>query len=138
MEATEITVKAMEWLTNAANQIGDFAKEEIPPFINEFLTWRFIDMAIDAAWSVVYIVPALIFFIFYCKKTWAWSEKHMKESDGASIFIAIIPTVAAFINIIVAFPLDEIKTMVKIKAAPKVYLIEEAANIIQTIRKESK
>jgi hypothetical protein len=28
--------------------------------------------------------------------------------------------------------------MVKIKAAPKVYLIEEAANIIQTIRKESK
>jgi len=27
---------------------------------------------------------------------------------------------------------------VKIKTAPKVYLIEEAANIIQTIRKESK
>lgn len=138
MEANEITVKAMEWLTNAANQIGDLAKEEIPPFINEFLTWRFIDMAVDAAWSTVYILPALIFFIFYCKKTWAWAKKYMKESAGASIFIAIIPTFAAFIAIIIKFPLDEIKTMVKIKAAPKVYLIEEAANIIQTIRKESK
>jgi phage-related holin len=87
---------------------------------------------------MVYIVPALIFFIFYCKKTWVWAKEHMEETDGASTFIAIIPTVAAFIAIIVAFPLDEIKTMVKIKAAPKVYLIEEAANIIQTIRKESK
>jgi len=138
MEATEITVKAMEWLTNAANQIGDFAKEEIPPFINEFLTWRFIDTAIDAAWSVVYIVPILIFFFFYSKKAWAWGIKYGKESDGISLLVPSVATGIAFIGLVVAFPLDEIKTMVKIKAAPKVYLIEEAANIIQTIRKESK
>jgi len=135
MEATEITVKAMEWLTNAANQIGDFAKEEIPPFINEFLTWRFIDTAIDAAWSVVYIVPILIFFFFYSKKAWAWGIKYGKESDGISLLVPSVATGIAFIGLVVAFPLDEIKTMVKIKAAPKVYLIEEAANIIQTIRK---
>lgn len=138
METKEITVKAMEWLTDAANQIGDFAKEEIPPFINEFLTWRFIDTAIDAAWSMVYILPALIFFIFYFKKLWAWATKHTDETDGASTFAAFFATVLACISILIAFPLDEIKTMVKIKAAPKVYLIEEAANIIQTIRKESK
>jgi len=138
MEATEITVKAMEWLTNAANQIGDFAKEEIPPFINEFLTWRFIDTAIDAAWSVVYIVPILIFFFFYSKKAWAWGIKYGKESDGISLLVPSVATGIAFIGLVVAFPLDEIKTMVKIKVVPKVYLIEEAANIIQTIRKESK
>jgi len=128
----------MEWLTNAANQIGDFAKEEIPPFINEFLTWRFIDTAIDAAWSVVYIVPILIFFFFYSKKAWAWGIKYGKESDGISLLVPSVATGIAFIGLVVAFPLDEIKTMVKIKVVPKVYLIEEAANIIQTIRKESK
>jgi hypothetical protein len=138
MEANEITVKVMEWLGAAANQVGNFAKEEIPPFIHEFLAWKFLETSIDAAWSLVYIVPILIFFFFYSKKAWAWGVKYGEESDGISLLLPIVSMVLAFIGLVVAFPLDEIKTMVKIKTAPKVYLIEEAANIIQTIRKEGK
>jgi hypothetical protein len=138
MEANEITVKVMEWLSATANQVGNFAKEEIPPFIHEFLAWKFFETTIDAAWSLVYIIPILIFFFFYSKKAWVWGVKYGKESDGISLLLPSVATVIAFIGLVVAFPLDEIKTMVKIKTAPKVYLIEEAANIIQTIRKESK
>jgi len=138
MEANEITVKVMEWLGAAANQVGNFAKEEIPPFIHEFLAWKFLETSIDAAWSLVYIIPILIFFFFYSKKAWAWGVKYGEESDGISLLLPIVSMVLAFIGLVAAFPLDEIKTMVKIKAAPKVYLIEEAANIIQTIRKEGK
>jgi hypothetical protein len=138
MEANEITVNVMEWLSATANQVGNFAKEEIPPFIHEFLAWKFFETTIDAAWSLVYIIPILIFFFFYSKKAWAWGVKYGKQSDGCSLLLPSVATVIAFIGLVVAFPLDEIKTMVKIKTAPKVYLIEEAANIIQTIRKESK
>ncbi len=138
MEANEITVKVMEWLSATANQVGNFAKEEIPPFIHEFLAWKFFETTIDAAWSLVYIVPILIFFFFYSKKTWAWGVKYGEYSGGMSLLLPIVSMGIAFIGLVVAFPLDEIKTMVKIKTAPKVYLIEEAANIIQTIRKEGK
>jgi hypothetical protein len=136
METQEITLKVMEWLNSTTNRIGDFAKEEIPPFIHEFLSWKFFEAAIDASWTLVYIAPLLIFLIFYSKRVWAWGVKYMDESGGISCAFSIIPILSASVISLAAFPLDEIKTMVKIKAAPKVYLIEEAANIIQNLREK--
>ena len=138
METQEITLKVMEWLSAAANRVGDFAKEEIPPFIHEFLSWKFFEASIDAAWSLAYIIPILIFFFFYSKKAWAWGIKYGEESDGVALLLPVVATGIASIGLLVAFPLDEIKTMVKIKTAPKVYLIEEAANIIQNLQKGTK
>lgn len=126
----EITIKVMQWLESAAQQVGEFASKEIPPFVHEFLQWKFY----EAAYGVVIhlaIVAMAITLLCFTRKIMSWAERHSKASDGTSY---LVPVASCCVVIVVFFtnsPVKEIKDMIQIKIAPKVYLVEKAAEILK-------
>ena len=120
----------MVWIEEAAKQVGDFAVQEIPPFIEEYLQWKFWEAAVETAVSMVALVPFIIALI-YCKRFWNWMMKHMVDSNGAAMIPYAAVNIICIILAVCNFPYEQIKDMIQISIAPKVYLIERAAEIIQ-------
>ena len=122
--------KVIQWIESTAAKIGDFATEQIPPFITEYLTWKFWEAAFSASLYLILVAIAGV-YLAYWKKIWAWNVKYFDSSDGISLLpvclSAILLTLALFFN----FPYNEIKDMIQINIAPKVYLLEKASEIIK-------
>ena len=127
---TDLQTKVWEWIESSAQAIGDFAVKEIPPFIHEYLQWKFYEAAFDASFQMIFV---LIGFVTLCLfgKTMAWAKKYAKPSDGFSYVVPMVLTAIAAILVFAPFPRDQIKDMLQIKVAPKVYLVEKAAEIIK-------
>jgi hypothetical protein len=122
--------KVIQWIESTASKIGDFATEQIPPFITEYLTWKFWEAAFSASLYLILVAIAGV-YLAYWKKIWAWNVKYFDSSDGISLLpvclSAILLTLALFFN----FPYNEIKDMIQINIAPKVYLLEKASELIK-------
>ena len=122
--------KVIQWIESTAAKIGDFATEQIPPFITEYLTWKFWEAAFSASLYLILVAIAGV-YLAYWKKIWAWNVKYFDSSDGISLLpvclSAILLTLALFFN----FPYNEIKDMIQINIAPKVYLLEKASELIK-------
>lgn len=128
----ELTNKMIEWIEAAGQKIGDFATQEIPPFIHEYLNWKFWEAIVNASIGFFFVILGLIWFIFFCKKVFKWSIQ--KDSKGYDTAWTLIPTascVLAMCGIIFGFPYAPIKDIIQIKVAPKVFLIEKASSILK-------
>lgn len=127
---TDLQTKVWEWIESSAQAIGDFAVKEIPPFINEYLQWKFYEATFDASFRMIFV---LVGFVTLCclGKIMAWAKKYCYDSGGLSYAVPIASVVIASILVLCPFPKDQIKDMLQIKVAPKVYLIEKAAEIIK-------
>lgn len=124
----ELQNKVFSWVSQTADKIGDWGSKEIPSFITEFLTWRFYENLISigayfalAILTAILILKALIPLIKFIRTT------AYEELMGFPIALSVFLIVAIIFN----FPVPEIKDCVKIKVAPKVYLVEEAAKLIK-------
>jgi EamA domain-containing membrane protein RarD len=126
----DLQTKVWQWIESSAQAIGDFAAKEIPPFIHEYLQWKFYEATFDASFRMIFV---LVGFVTLCclGKIIAWAKKYANHSDGLSYIAPILSAFIAVILVLVPFPRDQIKDMVQIKVAPKVYLIEKAAEIIK-------
>ncbi len=129
METNELQTKLVLWLENAAQAIGDFAVKEIPPVMHEYLQWKFFEACYWAIFPIIcFIIGALIF---------RYGMKLIKDPkcdyDGVEIVPSVIGAVVVFVATIaiLASSVSRIKTAIQIKVAPKVYLIEQASDIIK-------
>jgi hypothetical protein len=122
--------KVIQWIESTASKIGDFATEQIPPFITEYLTWKFWEAAFSASLYLILVAVAGV-YLAYWKKIWAWNVKHFNNSDGISLLPVVLSAVILTLMLIFRFPYDEIKDMIQINIAPKVYLLEKASEIIK-------
>lgn len=129
----ELQNKVFTWVSQTADKIGEWGGKEIPSFITEFLTWRFYENAINI--SLYGMFACLVLFILFkyliplAKK--CYTEDNKYGMDDGSIMLALMLSFTITLGMIVIFPLQEIKDCVKIKIAPKVYLVEEAAKLIK-------
>lgn len=126
--------QVFDYIKSAAEKIGEFAANEIPPFVEEFLTWKFWEASIEAAFWGIPVLVSLVWLIFYCKKTFHWAvemDKNSKSYDSCWILIPVVSTCAAIAMFFLCAPYSQIKDMIQIKVAPKVYLLEQAAKIIK-------
>jgi len=132
MKTEELSQQVFDYFTETVAKIGDFAAKEVPPFITEYLNWQFFNAAINVA---LWIVPFLLFIGFLCfnlkKGNWA-----QKELNGEAVYpvISLLVSIGVSIGFLLSFfakTVDDIKDMVQIKIAPKVYLIEKAAEIVK-------
>jgi hypothetical protein len=128
--SNEITIKVMQWLESAAQQVGEFASKEIPPFVHEFLQWKFCEAAYGAVIHLA-IVAMAITLLCFTRKIMSWAERHSKASDGASYLVPVASCCVVIVVFFTNFPVKEIKDMIQIKIAPKVYLVEKAAEILK-------
>lgn len=128
METNELQTKLIMWLENAAQAIGDFATKEIPPFIHEYLQWKFF----EACYYTILPVIGLLISVYILR--WGIkllnSNKDYGELEIVNVVGGSVLTLAAFIVTMVN-GIPNLKTAIQIKIAPKVYLIEQAAEIIK-------
>lgn len=126
----DLQTKVWQWIESSAQAIGDFAAKEIPPFIHEYLQWKFCEATFDASIRMILVIIGIIMLCRF-RKIIAWAEKHSRDSEGFSYAVPVFSIIIAPLLIFHPFPKDQIKDMIQIKVAPKVYLIEKAAEIIK-------
>jgi hypothetical protein len=122
--------KVIQWIESAASKISDFAVEQVPPFITEYLNWKFWEAATH---TVIFMIPILIVWGLYIRfRKFIWGLAF--DRDGL-IDPLVVPVLGGTMVLILAtgamFPLEHIKDMIQISIAPKVYLLEKAAEIVK-------
>lgn len=126
----DLQTKVWQWIESSAQAIGDFAVKEIPPFVHQYLEWKFYEAAYGAFIHLA-IVAMAITLLCFTRKIMSWAERHSKASDGTSYLVPVASCCVVIVVFFTNFPVKEIKDMIQIKIAPKVYLIEKAAEIIK-------
>ena len=93
----------------------DFAQEQAPLVVQEFLKWKFAQATI---WTIVSVI-GLVVLGYFIKKCFDCIE----DSGGASVmgvvFGGLFFAMVVFIQLI-----PNVEQMVKVKVAPRVYIIE--------------
>ncbi len=138
MNKEELMTKVVEWTGETAEKIGDFAAKEIPPFIHEYLQWKFWENAIGVGFYLI-LIPIFIAAVIGLYKAIQTMWKKKKENpysdwEVPATLLTIfggIGAIGLFIIGISNFPTDKILDCVQIKLAPKVYLIQQASEIIK-------
>lgn len=121
--------KVIQWIESAASKISDFAVEQVPPFITEYLNWKFWEAFTH---TVIFMIPILIIWGLYIRfRKFIWGLV-FKDGDIDALVVPVVAATAILILITcAAFPLEHIKDMIQISIAPKVYLLEKAAEIVK-------
>ena len=131
MDQVNILLKEMVELLKQGKQ---FAEEEIPLVLQEFLTWGLTN-------SIMWIVIGIMFFLLGRYLPYAWLKKEQTDEDDDKffnryckdyqsdvvtgwIFFMVLGTIGACITIINLF------NTIKILIAPRIYLIEWFSDII--------
>lgn len=122
--------KVIEWIESAASKISDFAVEQVPPFITEYLNWKFWEAATN---TVIFMIPILIIWGLYIRfRKFIWGLAIGEDGDiDPFVILVVIGTVILIMTTCAMFPLEHIKDMIQISIAPKVYLLEKAAEIVK-------
>jgi hypothetical protein len=128
---TKLQDQVLEWISSTAEKIGDFATTQIPPFINEYLTWKFTEALVTTSYVGGLLTILFVIFCLHIKRLVKWAIESSEDTDGILLLVPIVFTIVTVGIIIGNFPIGEIKTMIQIKVAPKVYLIESAAQLIK-------
>ena len=111
--------KILDLMLNGLEKAGDVASTELPFLIEEYLSLFFIEHfpIISTMFSMVLIIANIICFLMFKKII----DKNQKYLYLYRINVAITVVFAVVLSSTVA----DIKELVKIKVAPKAYLIEK-------------
>lgn len=123
--------KIIQWIEEASSKISDFAVQHIPPFIQEYLTWKFWESAV---YTCCYFVPIVIMWMLYSvfiKKIWNWGKEQSNHTDGISRLVPIVFTAVPLVITTSSFPIQPIMDMIQISLAPKVYILEQASQLVK-------
>jgi len=131
MDQVNVLLKEMVELLKQGKQ---FAEEEIPLVLQEFLTWELTS-------SIMWIVVGIIFFLVGRYLPYAWLYKEQNNADDDKFFNRYCNrgkanTVTAFIFFIIlgaigaCITISNLFATIKIIIAPRVYLIEWANSLI--------
>ncbi len=135
----KLTEKVMEWVGNAAQQIGDFASKEVPPFITEYLTWKFWEGVVHIGGYIFVEVLLVIVALGMFKLAQIGWRKYKENGNGDFDVMGVAATVAgccltaiSIIHLFAEFPTQSLMDCIQIKIAPKVYLVEKAAALYKS------
>jgi len=131
MNTDKLQEQLLEYIKISVEKIGDFTANEIPPFVNEYITWKFYEnlLPIGMYALVMLIISVVVYKLIIPLYRWANTTSKLKD-DGVYF---VTPALATFVLLIItlfAFPYNSIKNCIQIKVAPKVFLIEQASKLI--------
>ena len=125
----ELQEKIYTWITEAAQKVGDWSSTEIPLFVTEYLQWKFVE---DGMYTIVWAIVMAIVLSFTPRfKRWCFDKQVHEESVDITIAVFCFATVVFIVVTAISLPYDEIKDMLQIHIAPKVYLLEKASELIK-------
>ena len=100
-------------------QAVDFALQQAPLVVQEFLSWKMSEAIINLIFFGIGTVVLLFCLVFLLKK----AKKNIENDAIVPIFFGTVFTVIALIFLLRNIK-NDIQTIVKIKLAPRVYIIE--------------
>jgi len=100
-------------------QAVDFALQQAPLVVQEFLSWKMSEAIINLIFFGIGTVILLFCLVFLLKK----AKKNIENDAIVPIFFGTLFTVITLIALLNNIKKD-IQTIVKIKLAPRVYIIE--------------
>ncbi len=104
-------------------QAVDFALQQAPLVVQEFLSWKMSEAIINLIFFGIGTVILLFCLVFLLKK----AKKNIENDAIVPIFFGTLFTVITLIALLNNIKKD-IQTVVKIKLAPRVYIIEYVTN----------
>ena len=107
----------------------DFAQEQAPMVVNEFVTWKFYEALTN---FVLYMIPVVIMLsiIIYAIRYFR-SDKKKSDEVCVTLGIATLLSIVFSSGIFSIHIVPTINTMVKAKIAPRVFVIEWITNQIK-------
>lgn len=100
-------------------QAVDFALQQTPLVVQEFLSWKMSEAIINLIFFGVATVIMLFCLVFLLKK----AKKNIENDAIVPIFFGTLFTVITLIALLGNIK-NDIQTIAKIKLAPRVYIIE--------------
>ena len=101
-------------------QAVDFAMQQAPLVVQEFLSWKMSEAIINLIFFGAAFVIAFCFFVFLIKK----ANKYIHSEAIVAIGLGMVGTLVIMISLLFNFIKPDIQTIMKIKLAPRVYIIE--------------
>lgn len=108
-------------------KVTAFAQEQIPLVATEFLKWKFLE---DMLWIVIGLTIMFLFWTFSFRLFKSAKRTGDSDTDFGAWIVLVMGTILPMIFCILPHTFDALK----IKSAPKLYLIEKASSIIQRHR----
>ena len=132
MNTEKLQDQIIEYMKISINKIEDFTVKEIPPFIHEYITWKFYENLLPITLFTLLLLVLTILTCKYITPFWRWaSETSKKEQDTIYFLFPVVVTCLMVVVILITFPYNNIKNCIQIKVAPKVYLLEQVTKIIK-------
>jgi predicted Na+-dependent transporter len=116
--------KMLEQLTAILAAIQNTASTELPLIAQQILEWELMKSVGWAILFAVIMVVLLIFVVCYAKNT-----KYISDSDFSAIMFAVVLIIMTGI-----FFAYKAQNVLKIKYAPKVYLLDEIQDRLKSVR----
>ena len=101
-------------------QAVDFAMQQAPLVVQEFLSWKMSEAIINLIFFGAAFVIAFCFFVFLIKK----ANEYIHSEAIVAIGLGMVGTLVIMISLLFNFIKPDIQTIMKIKLAPRVYIIE--------------
>lgn len=125
----ELQEKIYTWITEAAQKVGDWSSTEIPLFVTEYLQWKIVEAGM---YTVVWTIAVAIVLSFTPRfKRWCFDEQVRDNSEEFTPVAFVFLTLLSVVVAVISLPYDEIKDMLQIHIAPKVYLLEKASELLK-------
>jgi len=102
----------------------DFAVEQAPIVVQEFLSWKMGEAIFNVA---VYTIAAIVLFCiarFLFKKIKDTNINYAKDEEIVPLGLGLMFSAAMFCLITILHIKPNIETIIKIKLAPRVYILE--------------
>lgn len=122
-ESTDkIVASLIQKAMDGVDQAVDFSKAQLPDVIEQLIHWKLAAYSMRIATCILIITG--MYFVF--KKSYEWHEGFDKESAGffGLLFSSLISLVC------LAVLIDNIGNLIQLWLAPKVWLIEYAAQLM--------
>lgn len=108
----------------------DFAQTQAPLVVQEFLTWRFSQAVIHLIFSLI----VLFVLGWMCKCCIKFAKKDPSDSDYLVVgTFGVIVVGLIFMAVTFGSAAPAIETIVKVKVAPRIYLIEWTTDQIKEV-----
>ena len=108
--------KSLAYLSSAEAFLG----KEVPSYIQELLTFKFYESLVFLGFGLFFIVITVLTLKYVWKLT---EDKHGDARDVPRFFIGIFGTLGIVLVTFIGL-MDSSVTLIKIKTAPRVYLVE--------------
>ncbi len=126
------SIELIDWAKQTAQKTGDFAAEQTPLFIQEYVSWIFWSNLVTVLIFVVILLTLGILSVVFIIKE---NNKATKAWDGSfDMAVAIISTIAFTICLAGPFPafgFPALKESIKAKVAPRVIIVEKISELVK-------